>query len=237
MSRALKHLAWLGLVVACGSSEKPAPKSAAEGNDEGSERRGSSTIEASAEIGALDEGKVDKIFNKSLRDLQACLDSGAKRVEFLGGGVAFFIKVDPNGKVAHAHLEQTSIGDRQTEKCMLDALKKKDWPPPQGGQVGLARKSFEFDPPNDVRPPTEWGSDRVSSALGKASDDIKKCKGDAPGSYAATMYVDTSGQVLGIGIAPPDERGEEAVDCLVDVVRGIKFPSPGSWPAKVTFSL
>jgi hypothetical protein len=38
-------------------------------------------------------------------------------------------------------------------------------------------------------------------------------------------------------MAPPDEQGEDAVDCIVDVLKQAKFPSPGSWPAKVTFTL
>jgi hypothetical protein len=40
-----------------------------------------------------------------------------------------------------------------------------------------------------------------------------------------------------VGIASSDESGEKAADCLVDLLKGAKFPSPGSWPAKVTFSL
>jgi hypothetical protein len=43
--------------------------------------------------------------------------------------------------------------------------------------------------------------------------------------------------VISAGIAPPDDRGERSVDCMVDVIKGLKFPSPGSWPAKVTFDV
>jgi hypothetical protein len=51
------------------------------------------------------------------------------------------------------------------------------------------------------------------------------------------MYVDTSGKVLAVGVTPPDESGEESVDCLVGVLKDAKMPSPGSWPAKVSFQL
>ena len=40
-----------------------------------------------------------------------------------------------------------------------------------------------------------------------------------------------------VGVAPPNKEGEAKVDCVVDVVRGLKLPSPGSYAAKVTFSL
>lgn len=190
-----------------------------------------------AEIGALDEEHTDKVFEQTMGALERCLHSGAQRVEFLGGQVKFFVKVGPSGQVSHAHLEESTIGDRETEKCMLNALKAKTWPKPQGGEAGYARKGFDFDPPNDVREPTSWGSDRVSDTVDKVKDKIDGCKSGASGHFTATMYVGTEGNVLAVGMAPPDEQGEHAVDCIVDVLKQAKFPSPGSWPAKVTFTL
>jgi hypothetical protein len=50
--------------------------------------------------------------------------------------------------------------------------------------------------------------------------------------------VQTNGTALSAGVATPDERGESgAADCLVTVIKGMKFPSPGSWPAKVMFDV
>lgn len=194
-------------------------------------------VSTSAEIGGLSEEKVDKAFKSALSDFQRCLDDGAKRVEFLGGSVSFFIKIDESGKVDHAHLEKSTMGDRVTEKCMLDSLRSKHWPKPVGGLHGLARKSFDFDPPNDVRAPTSWDGDRVSDTVSKLSRKLSACKKGAHGAFEATLYVATDGSVLSAGVTPPDEPGEADVDCLVDALKAASWPSPGSWPAKVTFSL
>ena len=35
-------------------------------------------------------------------------------------------------------------------------VERRVMPKPVGGDVGLARKSFDFDPPNDVRPPADY---------------------------------------------------------------------------------
>lgn len=226
-------VSWL---AACGGSEPP-PKTVSTEQPEEEESHGGAVPSVSGEVGALDQGKVDKAFETSVKELSRCLESGARRVEFLGGAVAFYVKIDSRGSMVHAHLEQSSVGDRETEKCMLEVLAKKEWPAPVGGETGFARKSFDFDPPNDVRPPTEWSADRVQDALSKSSSDIKKCKANAGGTYNVTMYVDTKGHALAVGIAPPDEQGESAVDCLVDVLKGANYPSPGSWPAKVAFTL
>lgn len=48
---------------------------------------------------------------------------------------------------------------------------------------------------------------------------------------------ETGGRFKAIGIAPPNKDGAEKVDCLVDALKSLDLPSPGSYAAKVTFSL
>ena len=47
----------------------------------------------------------------------------------------------------------------------------------------------------------------------------------------------TPGTIAAVGVAPPSKDGEDKADCLVDVVRKMKMPSPGSYAAKVSFTL
>ena len=228
----------LGLAIAvraCGGTDPPPQTPPREADID--EPPPTSNLEVSAEIGALDEGKVDKAFGMSVKGLTQCLAEGAKRVEFLGGQVAFFVKIDQRGRIAHAHVEKSTLGDRATEKCMLDALGQRQRPAPVGGLVGIARKGFDFDPPNDVRPPMEWEGERAQGALDNRRSALEKCKSSSTGSFVATIYVKTDGTVMAAGVAPPDEAGAAAVDCMVSVIKGTKFPSPGSWPAKVSVEL
>jgi hypothetical protein len=223
------------LAAACGG-DKPPPK-APTPPPEQAEQHDGQQAQVSAEIGALDEDAVTRTFASSLKGLQRCLDDGAGKVQYLGGSVSFSIKVDQRGQLSDARLDHSTLGDYDTEKCMLDVLRSKQWPKPVGGVHGLASKSFEFDPPNDVRPPTEWTSDRIDKTLDELGSKISSCKGGASGSFSATMYVGTDGHALSVGVTPPDSHGEAAVDCLVGVLKEAKYPSPGSWPAKVTFTL
>jgi hypothetical protein len=223
------------LLVACGGSSEPPPKSAnIDSSGPEAEEQG---IRATSEIGGLNEEAVDRTFSSSVSTLERCLRHGAERVEFLGGTVSFYLKIDTRGRVDHAHLEHSTLGDRETERCMLDALRGKTWPRPVGGEHGLARKSFSFDPPNDVREPTFWEKSDAAPGLQKVFGEVSRCKDGRHGDYEATLYVGTDGRVLAAGVAPPDEDGDAAVDCLVSVLESASFPSPGSWPAKVTLTL
>jgi hypothetical protein len=222
------------LLIAC--DDTPPPPKTAHDKAETKAEHHTSRLAISSEIGGLDEDKVNAAFEASLSGLQRCLQQGASRVEFLGGSVSFFVKIDAQGKVDGAYLEKSTLGDRDTEKCMLDAVRSKHWPKPVGGEHGLARKSFDFDPPNDVRAPADYDQDHLGKGLGKIAGKLASCK-SRQGSYEATMYVATDGSVLSAGVTPPNEDGEEAVDCLVSTLKGAAFPSPGSWPAKITFAL
>ena len=220
---------------ACGGSEPP-PKDASI-KDQAPKTDDGPRITASAEIGGMNEEAVDAAFTSSVKGLQRCLDAGAKHVEFLGGSVSFFLKIDSTGKVAKSYLEHSTLGNRTTERCMLDALAAKAWPKPVGGEHGLARKSFTFDPPNDVREPITWDDHDAQPGLKKIASDVGSCKDGHRGAFEATLYVGTNGKVLSAGATPPDEDGEAVVDCLVGVLESASFPSPGSWPAKVTVQL
>lgn len=223
------------LAVACGG--KPPPPKAPAPPPQQAKQHHEQHAQVSAEIGALDEDAVTQTFASSLKGLQQCLDEGAGKVQYLGGSVSFSIKVNQDGSLDDARLDHSTLGDHDTEKCMLDVLRSKQWPKPVGGKHGLATKSFEFDPPNDVRPPTEWSSDRVDKTLRHLAHKISSCKGDATGQFGATLYVGTDGHALSVGVTPPDAQGEAAIDCLVGVLKQAKYPSPGSWPAKVSFTL
>lgn len=224
------------LGVACGGDPSSAPKTQDDA-EAVQEKRYAQGIQTSSEIGGLNEEQVDAAFKSALGSLEKCLAEGAERVEFLGGSVGFFLKIGADGQVSHAHVEKSTLGDRQTEKCMLSALRRCSWPKPVGGDYGLARKSFEFDAPNDVRPPTPWDSEQLDSGLSEIEEEVSSCKGSKGGTFEATIYVATDGSLLSASVTPPDEDGEEAVDCLVDALKAARFTSPGSWPAKATFSL
>ena len=162
------------LVPACGGADPP-PKDASV-EDAKPARDDGPTVTATSDIGGMNEDDVDAAFTSSVKGLQRCIDMGAKRVEFLGGSVAFLLKIDGTGRVKDAYLEHSTLGNRPTEQCMLDALRAKSWPKPVGGELGLARKSFSFDPPNDVREPITWDDHDAAPGLKKIASDVSHCK-------------------------------------------------------------
>ncbi len=222
------------LLAACGSSkpETETPEESGPKSD-GGPRKSSLAVEA--EIGAMNESDVLATFQKAQGALMGCFEKGAGRVRFLGGKVRFHLRVDESGGVKSAHLQQSSLGDRDTEECMLKVVRGKTWPAPQGGKEGIAETEFAFDPASDVRAPVEWDPADAGKNVGAARSALAKCRRSASaGPLVATVYVETDGSVMAVGLSGEDARTEEAASCVVSSLKEVKFNSPGSYAAKMT---
>ncbi|HQP37680.1 MAG TPA: hypothetical protein PLI95_20995 [Polyangiaceae bacterium] len=185
------------------------------------------------ELGILDVGKIDGTFASLKDSLQKCVDRGNK---FAAGNILYAMRIDHSGKAKWAFAKDSSIGDREVEKCMLDQLRSATWPVPEGGDEGLAEKPFEW-PDREERPPVDWSTEEVLPAAQKIRSRLDACRAGNTGIFRATMIVETNGKVASVGMAPPDEKSEAVVDCLVGELKTLKLKSPGSWPARVSFDV
>jgi hypothetical protein len=64
---------------------------------------------------------------------------------------------------------------------------------------------------------------------------VGACNGQ--GSYQVTAYIEPGGRVLSAGGSAPSAEAEAALDCILERVRGLSMPDPGSYAAKVTFAV
>jgi hypothetical protein len=188
-----------------------------------------------SELGSVDPGAVQAAFHRLEDKFVACQSKGLERVEVLSGNVKFFLRIGEDGTAKWAYLEDGSdVGDRDTEKCLVDVVMGARWPKPDGGDAE-ARYSIEL--PAQGRPASDWSPDKVAAALGRHGDAIDRCKGGASG-FHATMYVGPGGRVLTAGVVASRKDTDDQAECLVKVLEKLKgLPSPGSWPAKVSFGL
>jgi hypothetical protein len=234
-SRAALMAAAVVACAACGGSEPP-PKEAEAAKDQGPPPAAKPSLKMKSELGSVDPGAVKKAFGGLDDKFMGCQKQALDRIEVLSGGVKFFLRIGEDGAARWTYLEGSELGDRETEKCLLDAVMAARWPKPDGGEAE-AHYGMEL-PLQSTRPASDWNSDKVAAALGKHGDAIDKCKAGASATFHATMYVGPGGKVLGAGVATSTRDGEEHIDCLADVLRKMKgLPSPGSWPAKVGFDL
>jgi hypothetical protein len=224
-------------VAGCGAATTPPADDGSSHAAEAAAPRPHTGVGAESEIGGLDESKVKQVFQRAAPRLSACYDKGAERLPYLAGEVSFRLRITRAGGVRWAHVKDSSLGDRATEECMLAILKSASWPHPEGGE-GLAENSFTFEPGGDERAPVAWSAEQLGKPFRKAHGALAKCRsGAGTGAIKATLYVDTDGKASAVGVATADERGDAAVSCVVDTLRGLTFPSPGSYASKVSVTI
>ncbi|MFO0679258.1 MAG: AgmX/PglI C-terminal domain-containing protein [Polyangiaceae bacterium] len=241
-SRRLAVLVPFVLLPACGGETPPAtgPSAVAAKSDAPKPApKKSNGMSVTTELGSIDAAATDRTFQKIQSAFLQCQAAGLSRVEYLAGDVSVFVRVGEGGRARFAVLEDSTLGDRATELCIVSVLEKAPWPSPTGGDAEV-RKSFGFDPPDGVRKPTNWTVDRIAHALGQQGDVSGKCHVKANAKVKVTAYVEPdgeSGKVQTSGIATPSRETFTNGDCIVESIRSLKVPSPGSYAAKVTFSL
>ncbi len=219
-------------LVACGGG--PPPKAPEPAQEE--PHAVSVPLRTSSELGEVDPAAVKRAFSALDDKFLDCQKHSLDRVELLAGSVKFFLRIGSDGSAKWAYLEESELGDRETEKCLLDVVTSARWPKPDSGDAE-ARYGMEL-PLQTTRPPNDWGPEKVTGALTRSRDAIDRCKAGTSASFHATVYVGPGGKVLAAGVATSSKEGADKEDCLVEVLGKMKgLPSPGSWPAKVSFGL
>ncbi len=223
-------------LAACGAPNVPPPDDPVAEAPAPTTKRVVPSIES--EIGALDARKVDAAFSGAAESLKNCYASGVGRIPFLAGDIRLSVRVDENGATKYVFVSESTLGDRTTEACMLGVLKKVKWPKPEGGKEGNAAAPFNFSPGDEERPPVEWSEARMGDGYKKAKGSLAKCRKNAgAGPMTATLYVETDGKALGVGVSGADVKSDAAASCVVDLLMGLKYASPGSYAAKVTVAI
>ena len=234
MRRAATATPLIALALAACSSAPPPPPDGPK-DDGPAPTRQHVVPSVESEIGALDATKVQAVFDGAAGALTQCYAQGVGRNELLAGDVKLAVRVAEDGSTRYAFFKDSTLGDRATEECMLGVLRKQTWPKPVGGKEGNADTTFGFDPGDENRPPVEWTEARMGDAYKKAKPALSKCRADAgAGPLKATLYVSTEGQAIGVGLSGADAKSEDAARCVVDLLAGLKYASPGSYAAKVT---
>ena len=229
--RVLPFLVLSSLLVACGGAPPPPPEEAPKKTSPGAKRE--KVPEMKAEIGALDERAVNKTFEKLMHKVESCQDERRKapKLDFVAGDVGLEVRVNEEGRAREVFLTRTTLGDRALERCIVEAAKSIEWPKPVGGREGIAKNGFAL-PMKGERDAVTWDAAKV----GSQAKSLAKCTAGKKGPFEVTAYVDESGKVIAAGATSPNGEGANAAaDCLAEAASKMKLPSPGGWPAKVTF--
>ncbi|MEM1028902.1 MAG: hypothetical protein AAGN82_01045 [Myxococcota bacterium] len=200
-------------------------------------RRGGGGPQVRAEVGALDRAAVDEVTTKVRRDAAVCFERANATLAFpvVHGDIELTVRVGAEGRATVVFPSRDALGHDGVTRCISELLREASWPAPEGGEEGIARATYGRDA--EGRAPVPWGEDDLGTAGAALAGALEGCKREhGAGSLSVTLYVDADGAVMAAGAAVDDGDASEAVRCAVSATRGRRYPSPGSFPAKVTLT-
>ena len=186
-------------------------------------------------MGTIPERLIEQRMSARQARLVRCFQSRMQQLEFLAGSMELHFRVDSEGRVTRVGPHRSTVGDRETELCMLAVAQSTRFPRPSGGNAAEFTWSFEVEVSEDVRAPVTWQQVRVSDSIKEHRSELSTCPGCS--GCELTAYVAPGGRVMAVGAAARRPIGERAFDCVVRSVASWRLPDPGSYPAKVTFRL
>ena len=187
-------------------------------------------------LGTLSREEVQNGLEPRLDRFESCFVRAATSNEIVSGRVEFAFRVAVDGRVRWVYPSACTVGDRETERCLLGVAQGAHFARPHGGEAEFTWP-LEYPVSDDVRPPVNWEADRVASTVASLGGDALQSCGAGGVALQVTAYVAPGGRVITAGASTPNAEVLGHVDCIVEAVRGWSLPDPGSYPAKVTFEL
>lgn len=175
---------------------------------------------------------MNRAFTSFSKEVERCVQDGSNHLDALGGHIKIALKVDTSGVAKDVWVSESALGDRETEKCIVDAAKARSWPHAVGGD-GLASTSFDATPTRD---PAKWDERKVLGVVKQVRASSRLCRRGIDGDFVVTAYVRPDGRVESAGLAMTKAEGDQAADCIVAVVKKTRFGLPGR-SSKLSFSL
>ena len=223
----------VGIAPGCGGSQPAVQHAPAELSDGTGTPPEDDGLSISGLRGTLSTLEIQGALEPRLPKLSRCAAKRTSEVEWLGGELEFGFNVAVDGSVIRVYPTRSTLGDRETERCMLDVARATHFPRPHGGEADFTW-SVEIPANPDVRPPDRWEAPELDQLRTSVVPQLaEQC---SPAPLEVTLYVDVDGRVVSAGAASPSGEADDALDCVTSLLQSLSFPTPGSYVASVQWS-
>jgi len=186
--------------------------------------------------GTIPAAAVSQVVTARMDDLVRCVTSRASSNDVLSGSVTIGFVIAVDGTTRVARIASSDVGDVDAERCMTRIGSGLRFRRPTGGEADVTEQvRVPLDP--EVRPPVVWTADRVSRTAGPSIARLATRCRVSGGRVRVTAYVGPGGNVMSVGGFASVPALDSTVSCVAEGVRRLPMPSPGSYPAKVSFDV
>ncbi len=198
--------------------------------------RGGISIEG--QLGTIAPGNVRRVIAEADPRFEACFTARLEALPVLAGRIEMKIRVGEDGAARWAVPTQSTLGDVEVERCMLEVARSLRFEPPCGGEAEVTHQ-LDMDGGPDRRPAVEVPPSRFDPVLRTHRRELDACRAPEAALHGARVwvYLAADGTVAAAG-APSSSVAElTATGCVLRAVRTWRVASPGSWYGRTTLTL
>jgi TonB family protein len=94
--------------------------------------------------GSLDKEIIRRIVHLHMNEVKYCYDQELVRKAGLEGRLSVQFVISPFGQVISSVVQSSTMGNIHVEKCVVDAVKRWEFPKPTGGGIAIVSYPFNF---------------------------------------------------------------------------------------------
>jgi len=98
--------------------------------------------------GSLDKEIIRRIVRQHMNEVKFCYDQELPRKPTLAGRISVQFAISPVGQVITSVMQSTSMDDARVENCVVDAVRRWEFPRPVGGGIAIVIYPFSFTSPD-----------------------------------------------------------------------------------------
>lgn len=194
------------------------------------------TVTVKGLTGTLNKDDVHQTMDAKQSEFDACIGQTRRGLRWISGVIRFAFRVDAEGQVQEVHATESTIGHRNLEQCLTDAVAATVFPKP----AGLATARFTWGmtvEPVAGRPPDPLDAKILERVLRKRRPELwRECEIRRRERFAVTAYIARNGRVLSAGAVPMPPKASEKLDCVLGEVVSWRMPKV-EHQGKVSFLL
>jgi TonB family protein len=96
--------------------------------------------------GSLDKEIIRRIIRRHINEVKYCYEQELTRKPELGGRVAVQFTIAATGQVVASVLQNSTMGNPRVENCVVQAVRRWEFPKPLGGGIVIVSYPFNFTP-------------------------------------------------------------------------------------------
>jgi hypothetical protein len=94
--------------------------------------------------GSLDKEIIRRIIRRHLNEVRFCYESELTRQPNLAGRLVVMFTIGANGQVISSALQYSTMGNARVEGCLVQAVRRWEFPYPSGGGIVIVSYPFDF---------------------------------------------------------------------------------------------